>query len=36
MTNKLLFYTFTGLIQGLEPKYIIRLARLGDIEIEVT
>ena len=36
MTNKLLFYTFTGLIQGLEPKYIIILARLGYIEIEVT
>lgn len=36
MDNKLLFYTFIGLIQGLEPKYIIRLARLGDIEIEVT
>lgn len=35
MTDKLLSYTFTGLVQGLEPKYIIRLARLGDIETEV-
>lgn len=35
MVDKLLSYTFTGLIQGLEPKYIIRLARLGDIETEV-
>lgn len=35
MDNKLLFYMFTGLVQGLEPKYIIRLARLGDIETEV-
>lgn len=36
MVDKLLSYTFTGLVQGLEPKYIIRLARLGDIETEVT
>ena len=35
MVDKLLSYTFTGLVQGLEPKYIIRLARLGDIETEV-
>ena len=35
MVDNLLSYTFTGLVQGLEPKYIIRLARLGDIETEV-